>query len=128
MRRTASLVLFLGLAGAALAAAGPAQTSPAPRLRIVALSPFVVGGTGFNPRERTRVTANAGTGSQTVRVVATRLGTFRVTLDQVAPTRCDLIRVVAVRRGGTIVAFKRLPSPACLPESTPLSQPERSSA
>jgi hypothetical protein len=119
MRRTASLVLVLLLAGVVLTGLGPAMTSQTPKLRIVALSPLTVGGIGFHPRERTRVTAYAGAGSQTVRIVATRLGTFRVTLDQVAPTRCDLIRVMAVRRSGAIVALKRLPSPACLPVTSP---------
>jgi hypothetical protein len=117
MRRTASLVLVLALAAAVLAGSGPARTSQTAKLRIVALSPLTVGGIGFRPRERTRLTANVGARSETVRVVATRLGTFRVTLDQVTPTRCDLIRIVAVRRGATIVSLKRLPAPACLPDS-----------
>jgi hypothetical protein len=115
MRRTARLVLVLGLAGTVFAGPSPARFSQTARLQIVTLRPLTVGGTGFHPRERTRVTANTGSDSQTVRVVATRLGTFRVILAQVAPTRCDLIRVVAVRRVGAIVALKRLPSPACLP-------------
>jgi hypothetical protein len=128
MRRTANLALVLALAGAVVAAVSPAKASQTPRLRIVALSPLTIGGTGFHPRERTRVTANTGAGSQTVRVVANRLGTFRVTLDQVTPTRCDLIRIVAIRRSGTIVAFKHLPAPACLPESAPQTTPDRASA
>ena len=119
MRGTISLVLVVTLAGTTLAVPSQAGIVQAPRLRIVALSPLTLDGTGFRSRERTRVTASAGADSQTVRVVATRLGTFHVRLDQVAPTRCDLIRVAAVRRSGAIVALKRLPSPACLPERSP---------
>ena len=128
MRRTASLLLVLALAGAVLADVCPAKTSQTPKLRIVGLNPLTVGGMGFHPRERTHVTAYAAADSQTVRIVATRFGTFRVTLDQVAPTRCDLIRIVAVRRSGTGVVLKRLPSPACLPETSPQSAPQRSAA
>jgi hypothetical protein len=51
-----------------------------------------------------------------VTVIATRLGTFRVVLDELTPSRCDLVRVVAAGRAGSRVVLKRLPSPACLPE------------
>jgi hypothetical protein len=32
---------------------------------------------------------------------------------QLGASRCDAIRVVAVRRSGALVVLKRLPAPAC---------------
>lgn len=114
MRRTTALLLLLALGGAVLAGAGSARTEQTAKLRLVAMNPLTVAGTGFHSRERARVTATSAGATQTVRVTATRTGSFRVTLDQLIPGRCDLIRVVAVGRGGTSAVLKRLPSPACI--------------
>jgi hypothetical protein len=122
MRRTSVLLLLVALSGAALAGVGSASTAPA-ALRLLAVSPLTVVGTDFHSRERTRVTATSPGATQTLRVTATRIGSLRVIFDELTPTRCDLIRVVAIRRGGTIVVLKRLPSPACLPSRTPGRSP-----
>ena len=79
------------------------------------MNPLTVAGAGFHSRERVRVTATVADATQTVRIVTTRIGGFRAALSELTPTRCDLIRVVAVRRSGTTVVLKRLPSPACSP-------------
>jgi hypothetical protein len=116
MRRTATFLLLLALGGAVLAGVGSARTAQTARLRLLAMNPLTVAGTGFHSRERARVTATSAGATQTVRVTATRTGTFRVILHELGPSRCDLIRVVAIGRGGTNVVLERLPLPACMPE------------
>jgi hypothetical protein len=116
MRRTATILLLLALGGAVLAGGGSARTAQTAKLRLLAMNPLTVVGTGFHSRARERVTATSAGATQTVRATATRTGSFRVTFDELAPSRCDLIRVVAVGRAGATVVLKRLPLPACLPE------------
>jgi hypothetical protein len=110
MRRRAVLLLAVA---AALTVGGQSAGSPAtkPSLRVVDLQPFTVRGEGFAVRERVRLNLYGVTqGSR--RVVANGFGAFVVTFPEVRATRCDLIRMVAVRSGGR-VWLKRLPSPAC---------------
>jgi hypothetical protein len=114
MQRIATLLLLLALGGAVLAGVGSARTAQTARLRLVTMNPLTVAGTGFHSRERARVTATSAGAGETVRVTATRTGSFRVTLTELAPNRCDLVRIVAIGRGGTNVVLKRLPSPACI--------------
>jgi len=40
-------------------------------------------------------------------------GGFGVVFDRLGATRCDVIRIVAVRRSGRLVVVKHLPAPAC---------------
>jgi hypothetical protein len=109
MRRVAVLVLA---AAAALTVGGQSAGSPGKAsLRVLGLQPFTVRGDGFAARERLRVNLY-GVSQATHRVVANRSGVFVVRFADVRATRCDLIRVVAIRRGGQ-VWLKRLPSPAC---------------
>jgi hypothetical protein len=116
MRRVATPLLALALGGVVLAGSGWGRTAQVARLRLVVVSPPTVAGTGFHARERTRLTAGTGNGTQTVRVTATRLGSFRVTFRQLTVDRCDTLRVVAVGSGSSRVVLKRLPAPACMPE------------
>jgi hypothetical protein len=116
MRRTATILLVLALGGVVLAGVGLARTAQTARLRLVTLNPLTVAATGFHSRERERVTATSAGATQTVRVIATRTGSFRVTFGELTPSRCDLVRVVAVSRAGTTVVLKRLPLVACMPE------------
>ncbi len=111
--RRAGVLLVSALVASALATGSGATRLPA-KLRIVAASPLTVAGSGFHARERIRLTASAGGMTETVRIRATRLGTFRVLLERVGPTRCDLIRVVATGLAGASAVLKRLPPPACI--------------
>ena len=111
---------MLGIGGTLFAGFGEAaavRTSATAKLQLLATNPVTVAGTGFRSRERVRVTAWAGSEkSPTARVVATRIGSFRVSLDELSASRCDLVRVVAVRSTGDRVFLKRLPAPECMPE------------
>ena len=76
-------------------------------------NPLTVAGSSFRPHERVRVTATVASEKRTRAVTAGRTGRFRVEFEQLGASRCDLIRVVAVRRSGRLVVVKRLPAPAC---------------
>jgi hypothetical protein len=123
MRRIATILVLLALAAAVLAGLGSAGTTQTARLRLVTTSPLTVAGTGFQSRERTRVNATSEFATETVRVIATRTGTFRVTFAELAAGRCDLVRVVATGRAGSTVVLKRLPAPACILERVPETIP-----
>jgi hypothetical protein len=110
------MLLLLTLVATALAGPGSAGTTQTAKLRLLAVNPLTVAGTGFHARERARITATSAGRTQAVRVTATGTGSFRVTFKEVTPSRCDTIRVVAVGRGGTSVVLKRLPAPACISE------------
>ena len=88
VRRTATLLLLLALGGAVLAGAGSARTAQTATLRLLTMNPLTVAGTGFHSRERAAVTATSAGGVQTVRVTAARTGSFRVTFDELTPSRC----------------------------------------
>ena len=110
------LVSAMVVSVSVLAATASARTAQTAKLHIVATSPFTVAGSGFRLRERIRVTATVGRATKTVRVRATRLGTFRLLLGGLGVTssHCDLIRVVATGVAGSTAVLKRLPPPACL--------------
>jgi len=99
-----------------LAATASARTAQPAKLHIVTTSPLTVAGSGFHLGERIHVTATVGPATRTVRVRATRLGTFRLLLGGLGGTssHCDLIRVVATGVAGSTAVLKRLPAPACL--------------
>lgn len=102
------------VAAVAFAASAAAQPSKA-SLRLVSLQPLSVVGQGFAARERVRVEATTSTDVVRRRVVASRAGSFRVRFDGVNVSRCDVVRVVAIRAGGGRVTLKYLPPPMCLP-------------
>lgn len=108
------LVGVTALAFVAFLAAGvEASGSVGPSLRLTAYQPLTVKGQRFAPRERVRVEVS-GSMRATRRIVTTRLGTFTVRFEHVRPSRCDLIRVVAVGGSGSRATVKLLPAPACL--------------
>ena len=111
MRRVAVLALA---AATALTVGGQSTGSPQgkPSLRVLDLQPLTVRGAGFAVREKVRVNLS-GVTQTTRRVAANRFGVFVLKFADVTATRCNLIRVVAVGRGGRQVWLKRLPSPAC---------------
>ncbi|MFL5958991.1 MAG: hypothetical protein ACJ75G_01810 [Gaiellaceae bacterium] len=115
MRKTvAVLAVCSAAAGIVPAVAQPrVHVRPAPSLRLAARSPLTVAGRNFRPRERLRVTATVASRTRTVAVHAGTAGRFKVTFLRLAATRCDLLRVVAVRRSGALVVLKSLPAPAC---------------
>jgi hypothetical protein len=115
MRRTVVILAVCGVAASIVAAvARPGvESRPAPALRISVAKPLTVAGRNFRPREHLRVTATLAGEKRTLAVTAGRRGRFVVEFDQLAATRCDLIRIVATRRSGRLVVLKRLPPPAC---------------
>lgn len=108
---TAALALVVAAAGTA--AGGVAK----PSLAVVERQPLVVRGAHFGARELVRVTA-VSDGSESVRVRATRRGTFVVTLPGLTVDRCSGLGIRAVGGRGHVAAVK-LPLPACLPARSP---------
>jgi hypothetical protein len=114
----AALVLFIVAAsilmsGYAVAHRGKHAT---PHLTVTDRNPATVGGTGFKPRSRVRVTLTAG---QTFvrRPIANRHGAFTATF----PTAIDLCTswsVSASQRHQAVVVLHG-PKPECAPASTP---------
>jgi hypothetical protein len=115
MQRISNLLLLLAVGAAAFAGLGSARTAQTAQLRLLALNPLTVAGSGFRSREPVRVTATSADRSQTVRLTVTPTGSFRVAFREIAPTRCGLLRVVAVGRSGSTAVLKRPPLPACMP-------------
>ena len=105
-----------GIAAAVAIATVAAGVAPASSgktsLRLTSLRPLIVQGERFAPRERVRVELS-GPASAMRRVVASPAGTFTVTFAGVTVTRCDVVRVVAIRSPRGNVELKRLPPPAC---------------
>jgi hypothetical protein len=93
------------------AAAGPAAPVSArahPALRLVALSPASVHGSGFGARERVRVRLRAHhTLTATRHVRATRRGGFTVRFAGVLIDRCSAFSVTAVGRSGRTATLAR---------------------
>jgi hypothetical protein len=116
MRRTVVVLAVCGAAASIIVAvARPGvESRAAPSLRIAAAKPLTVVGRNFRPNEHVRVTATLA-GEKRTLVVTAEQGRFQVVFEQLGATRCDLIRIVAVRRSGKLVVQKQLPAPACLP-------------
>jgi hypothetical protein len=110
----ALLALFgvgLGFGSGSTEEAPPrASTAPA-QLRIVSTSPLVVGGLGFSPRERVRLTAT-GDRVRTRTVTASSRGTFRVVFRLRAADPCAAGIAVSAR-GSTHAATVKLPPREC---------------
>jgi hypothetical protein len=102
-RAVAALVLVVS---AAAGPAAPAQARPA--LRLVALSPVSVHGSGFGAREQVRVRLRAhATFIATRHVRATRRGGFTVRFAKVLIDRCSAFSVTAVGRSGRRATLAR---------------------
>jgi hypothetical protein len=115
VRYTAAVlaVSFLAAGAFATVAGSVLPRHGSPTLRVVGLQPLGIAGRGFRPNEHVRVAASTSGASQIVAIVAKRAGTFRAIFHELAPSRCDLVRVVATRRSGQLVVLKRLPPPGC---------------
>jgi hypothetical protein len=116
MRRTiAVLTVCAAVAAVVAAVARPdANRGARPSLRIARAEPLAIAGRNFRPHERVRLTATVASSKRTRSVTAGPQGRFQVQFEQLGASRCDLLRVVAVRRSGKLVIVKRLPAPACL--------------
>ena len=98
----ASLAL---LVPAGAAGAQPLRAAADPTLSPRSLSPLKLKGSGFERRERVRVTVTAGGGKERVkRLRARRTGSFVVTFQGVS--LCDGIEAVAVGRRGSRASFQ----------------------
>jgi hypothetical protein len=112
-RRVVAVTVLALLAGAGPVAHVSARTRPA--LRLVAVSPVRVHGSGFHARERVRVRLEAG-GARTVtrRVRATRRGGFTAGFARILIDRCSAFSITAVGRSGLVATLRR-PRPQCPP-------------
>jgi hypothetical protein len=117
MRRTVVLLVVCGVvAGVAASLALPAVHSrPAPNLAVAKPEPLTVVGRNFRSHERVHVTATVAGRERTRAVTAGKTGRFQVVFMQLAGSRCDALRVIAVRQSGAVVVLKRLPPAACSP-------------
>jgi hypothetical protein len=112
---------LLVLAGLLVGSVSAAQERRA-ALRVVALQPLQLAGSGFLARESVRVTVSSE-GDVTRRTVrATARGSFSVQFDTVTADRCSA-GITAVARGarGSFATAKVLPQPLCPPA---LREPE----
>ncbi len=100
------------LIGAVPVACGAAGSSAGAALRLVERQPLTVRGTGFARHENVRLTL-LGRQRTSTHTRADGHGTFIVTFP-VGSSRCDRLRVIAIRSGGGRVVLKRLPPPACI--------------
>jgi hypothetical protein len=94
---------FLTSLGCGSAPSGSQRTepSPGPMLRLVALDPPTLSGSGFRPRERVTLLVSAGPGKSTSRrVTAGSGGGFTVTLPSAA-SGCDALVVQAIGARGS---------------------------
>jgi hypothetical protein len=107
MSRSVVAVIVLGvLAGAGPVAHGSARARPA--VRLVALSPAKVHGSGFGARERVRVRLRSGGRRLATRHVrATRRGGFTVSFAGVLIDRCSAFSITAVGRSGRTATLRR---------------------
>src|SRR5258706_319150 len=92
-------------------AASTTASTPATTLGLAKPEPLTVVGRNFRSHERVRVSATLEGRKRTRAVTAGQTGRFQVVFVQLAASRCDAIRVVAVRRSGALVVLKRLPAP-----------------
>jgi hypothetical protein len=112
MQRIAFYIVIALSVAAGTASAG-ARTAPA--LRLLDRTPLSVGGEHFAPRERVLVTVRGEVAAaRTVRTGTA--GTFVATFRDVAASRCDMLRVVAIGGAGRRAQLKLLPPPMCMPE------------
>ncbi|HET9243981.1 MAG TPA: hypothetical protein VFN99_11110 [Gaiella sp.] len=111
MRRLVALSAA-GIVSVSLVAGG--QAASAPTLRVVTETPLVVRGTAFRPSERVTVTALTLLGPERVVVRASRLGTFRARLRELAQPcgRAFAVRAVGARGSRAALSLRGAP---CIP-------------
>ena len=112
MRRalTPIAVVVTAVVVAGSSSGGAARAS----LQLLQGKPLVVRGAGFRAAEKVRVTVYAKVG-RVKRATAASDGTFRSTFRDVALSRCERVRVVAVGNRGSRAELKRPQLPGCLP-------------
>jgi hypothetical protein len=112
-RRVAAVIVLALLAGTGPAAHASARARPA--LRLMALSPLRVHGSGFVRDETVRVRLRANGRRSAVRHVrATRRGGFTAKFGRVLIDRCSSFTITAVGRSGRKATLHRA-RPECPP-------------
>jgi hypothetical protein len=104
------------LSAALLLFVSPPATAATPMLKIEAMQPFVVSGSGFDRMERVRVALSGGNVGRLVQ--ADSNGSFVARLGSVRLLRCGALTVVAVGGHGHR-ASARIPRPACITAARP---------
>jgi hypothetical protein len=95
----AAVVLLAG--GAVVAQVGARPGRPQAKLRLTAIAPVSVRGSGFDARERVRLRLRSlAAPTATRRVRANRAGSFTASFLAVAVDRCSAFSVTAVGRSG----------------------------
>jgi hypothetical protein len=114
MPRLSVVVLLALVSVTGVAAAGLAESSAAPLLRPVSLSPLQLKGTHFKAGERVDLTLTAGRAKMTRRARADRTGRFVVDFGLVALEPCagSYLLVRAVGSSGSRASYKRACKPA----------------
>jgi hypothetical protein len=100
---------LLAVAAASLFAPALTHAAPQAALKLVALQPVRVRGTGFEPRSPVRLTVRAGSGITRSTATAARDGTFAATLGGVAVARCESLVVTAAGAGNRRAVLRRFP-------------------
>jgi len=120
--RPATWLLVIGLACAAVVAAGATTRAAAPAIRaqsrmtLVRAAPATVHGTAFRGHERVRVVLRRPGRAAAVReVTASAGGAFSVAFRGTAVDRCAGFSLSARGGFGSRAAMRRVPRPACPP-------------
>ena len=102
----ATLAVYLALLAAS--ASGGGSTSPRATLRVAAVAPFSVRGSGFRAQERVQVVAKVK-GRHVKAVLATATGTFRVRFVGVSAPACTGYVVRATGNKGSRAYLRHVP-------------------
>jgi hypothetical protein len=105
------LLLAAVLVAASAAAAGRGAEAAKPRLRVDALRPLVVVGTGFRAAETVRVTANADEGFGAKSAQAGSAGRINVRFPKLKLGRCSEYLISAKGDKGSRAALRSVPPP-----------------
>lgn len=101
---------FIAAAALALAPASALAVGHDEHVRLVALSPAVVRGTGFDARERVTVTVRSPDTKMQARATSTASGAFTVSFERGLPVRaCQGFSVTAVGAHGDRATWKSPP-------------------
>jgi hypothetical protein len=118
-KRAALLAVGMALCGLVASASSAQESTRKPALKIVAMAPLTVQGTGFRGRERVRVIAVASS-RQVRRLRASTGGRFTAGFPDVAVDRCGgSLTVTAQGRAGSFARTKILQEFDCRPGLDP---------
>jgi hypothetical protein len=113
------LILAVLVLGAVVPAAWGASR---PQVRLVAISPASVAGTGFQARERVAVKVTGGSNHLARMVVTSARGTFVARFARaLSPTGCGQLVIAAVGARGDRAAWKSPPK-SCGPPPQPVDR------